>query len=326
MMNDMQDYDCVRKNTGQIAAAIIPSGLLDVTGTDAAKFLHGQITNDVLAQKRRSSVNSCLLNNTGHLLSTLVVHRFDNDKFWIETPLETEETVQNTLNRFIVRERVSIKSISDEYSVVILFGNEIGSQVDESDYGKWSSSLDDEEVSVFNRDDEIIRLHKRYHDSNGMGFIIRKEGMSILQNPEISIMTESILHILRVESGIPAWGAELDESIIPLEAGLDSYISFTKGCYMGQEIIARIKSRGHTNRRLVKLKLNTKLEPGDVLWKDQESQDQNPHLKITSVTNSPDEGWIALGYVRQELVDHKSDFVSKDGVNLAIIDKIIQVN
>ena len=98
----------------------------------------------------------------------------------------------------------------------------------------------------------------------------------------------------RIEAGIPRWGREIDESILPAEAGLDeSHISFTKGCYPGQEPIARQRYRGKVNRRLRVLAIEGGVEPGDeLLYEDK---------KVGRVTSAA--GELALGFVRVEVPD-----------------------
>ena len=94
----------------------------------------------------------------------------------------------------------------------------------------------------------------------------------------------------RIEAGVPAWGKELDDSILPAEAGLDeTHISFSKGCYPGQEPIARLRHRGHVNRKLRVLEVDA--EPGDELvWEGKAVG------RVTSAVPG-----VALGYVRTEV-------------------------
>ena len=101
------------------------------------------------------------------------------------------------------------------------------------------------------------------------------------------------LEELRIGAGTPAWGAELDESILPAEAGLDeSHISFSKGCFPGQEPIARLRHRGHVNRRLRKLDVEAAKVGDEIVWND----------KVVGRVTSAAPG-RALGYVRTEVPD-----------------------
>jgi tRNA-modifying protein YgfZ len=101
------------------------------------------------------------------------------------------------------------------------------------------------------------------------------------------------LEPLRIEAGTPAWGKELDDSVLPAEAGLDeTHISFTKGCFPGQEPIARLRHRGHVNRRLRKLEVEAASEGDEIVWND----------KVVGRVTSAIPG-RALGYVRAEVPD-----------------------
>jgi folate-binding protein YgfZ len=102
---------------------------------------------------------------------------------------------------------------------------------------------------------------------------------------------KAVLEELRIEAGTPAWGKELDESILPAEAGLDeTHISFTKGCFPGQEPIARLRHRGHVNRRLRRLDVPAAKAGDEIVWKD----------KVVGRVTSAAPG-RALGYVRTEV-------------------------
>ena len=105
------------------------------------------------------------------------------------------------------------------------------------------------------------------------------------------------LELRRIEAGAPRWGREIDERILPAEAGLDAtHVSFTKGCYPGQEPIARLHYRGHPNRGLRVLELE------DVPPYDTELvHDGKPVGRVTSAARRPDGSVVALGYVRAEV-------------------------
>ena len=110
----------------------------------------------------------------------------------------------------------------------------------------------------------------------------------------------------RIEAGVPAWGKELDDSVLPAEAGLDeTHISFTKGCYPGQEPIARLRHRGHVNRRLRVLEIES-AQPGDEV-----AYEGRPVGRVTSAVPGR-----ALGYVRVEVPDGAGVAVGGNGARL----------
>ena len=106
-------------------------------------------------------------------------------------------------------------------------------------------------------------------------------------------LDEEEVERVRIEAGVPAWGKELDDSILPAEAGLDeTHISFTKGCYPGQEPIARLRNRGHVNRRLRRLEAEAATPGDEIVWAGK------PVGRVTSAVPG-----AALGYVRTEVPD-----------------------
>jgi folate-binding protein YgfZ len=117
--------------------------------------------------------------------------------------------------------------------------------------------------------------------------------VEVLDAPVAPTLGDEELERARIEAGVPAWGKELDDSILPAEAGLDeTHISFTKGCYPGQEPIARLRNRGHVNRRLRVLEVDG-AEPGDEI-----AYEGKTVGKVTSAVPG-----LALGYVRVEVPD-----------------------
>ena len=115
--------------------------------------------------------------------------------------------------------------------------------------------------------------------------------VEVLDSGAPATLDEKELERARIEAGVPAWGKELDDAILPAEAGLDeTHISFTKGCYPGQEPIARLHNRGHVNRRLRVLEVES-ARPGDEVVRDG---------KVVGRVTSAVPG-VALGYVRIEV-------------------------
>jgi folate-binding protein YgfZ len=112
---------------------------------------------------------------------------------------------------------------------------------------------------------------------------------------------EDELERVRIEAGIPKWGKELDETILPAEAGLDrTHISFTKGCYPGQEPIARLHHRGHANRELRTLDVEAEELPPH----DAELRHEGKAVgRVTSAARRPDGTIVALGFVRRDVPD-----------------------
>jgi aminomethyltransferase len=119
----------------------------------------------------------------------------------------------------------------------------------------------------------------------------------------------------RIEAGVPAWGKELDDSVLPAEAGLDrTHISFTKGCYHGQEPVARLHYRGHANRGLRVLEFDVSEVPDH---SEEIRLDGKTVGRVTSAARRPDGTVVALGYVRTDVPERTTLLVASSTARLA---------
>jgi aminomethyltransferase len=314
---NMTAYTAITSNYDYAGIYVVQDGFLDLKGQDRGAFLQGQVSNDVLAFSPGQNFAACLLNSTGHLLALLDVYVFP-DSLLVGTDSVRGPIVLRSLNRYLVRERVSItespmaiitvQGAGSTRIVSALLRNEAGEEV--PIVGFRTYQIPQGEVTVVAR--------KRYTASVGYDLIVSQEHILSFRTALLSIdgafeVDVSTAEVLRVESGEPAWTAELDESIIPLEAELDNAISYTKGCYVGQEIIARIHSRGHTNRRLAGLSLD-RLPEGSVALTAADGEKIGQEVgRITSAVISPRFGTIALAYVRNEFAQVGTLLATENG-------------
>jgi folate-binding protein YgfZ len=127
---------------------------------------------------------------------------------------------------------------------------------------------------------------------------------------------DDTFEILRVEAGIARFGQDMDETNVVPETNLDDAVSYTKGCYVGQEIIVRIKHRGHPAKKLTRLRFETdqQIEPNAVI-RSTENQEIG---RVTSAVISPRHGSIGLGYVRYECLADGTRVVVGDGIDAIV--------
>jgi folate-binding protein YgfZ len=140
-----------------------------------------------------------------------------------------------------------------------------------------------------------------FDSADDVGFARELPGTrEVLDSDLAPTMDDDELELRRIEAGIPAWGKEIDDRILPAEAGLDAtHVSFEKGCYPGQEPVARLHYRGHPNRTLRKLELEgTALPPYDAEIVDADGRVVG---RVTSAARRPDGSIAALGYVRADV-------------------------
>ena len=237
-------------------------------GPDAAPYLNRMVSNDVEALDVGGSCEALLLTPKARIVAPLVVWRRHEDGFLLLTEPEAGERVASVLLRARFAAKCEIR-LEEHSSIVVLGGGEAlvlnhHKIVPTRDYGVPAFELVDQELPA------------------GAQPIAQEE-----------------LERLRIRARTPRLGRELDDRVMPAEAGLDvRAISFTKGCYPGQEPVARLHHRGHPNRGLRVLAL----DGGELPAHDAElTLDDKVVGRVTSAAPDPEHGIVALAYVRREV-------------------------
>lgn len=305
MIDLIAEYRAVREYVGIMDRSA--AGALAILGSDRFSWLQGMVSNDVqlLAKGQTKRLQACILNATGHLLSDIALISIPamhplaealglkTDFVLMDLPGDNVGKIAAILDRFLITEDVEIRDISMQVRCLSLQGQAVFSTVNALITESYSGN-------------GFYAVDADHTGSGGVDLYFAQPGAGELfsDTPTISTTTQELL---RVEAGIPKYGVDMDESTIPLEANLGAtHISLTKGCYVGQEIIARIDSRGHTNRALTGLLIEFGDIPqcGDTLYVVADEGDTGRETgRITSVVAaSPVMGGqpIALGYVRHE--------------------------
>lgn len=247
-------------------------GLTAVWGREAVQFLNGLITNDIAAPGDGDGMRAAFPNAQGRTLALVRVLR-TGDRFLIETEEATREKVFQNLFRFTFAGDFFVEDLSEQYSFFTVsgFDPEIEGAV------RFDSPVG---TDLFVPADEAGRFREAAAAAS------------------VGELTPEGYETLRIEAGIPLFGADFDETTIAPEIGTEGLISYTKGCYIGQEIIARIHFRGHVAKQLRGLVFDG--EPGDGN-RDLTAADGKSAGRVTSVVFSPRFGrWIGLGFVRWE--------------------------
>ena len=239
-------------------AALLDRDVVLASGPDAVTFLQGQLSQDVAALEVGQSAFSLLLQPQGKVDAWLRVTRTAEDAFALDVDAGWGEHVRSRLQRFLLRVQVELEPV--EWAVVAVLDGE--APVPE---GAW----------------------KVTPELPGRGFDLLGPGVGLPEGAEAATDYEA----RRIRAGVPRMGAELDESTIPAAAGIvDRSVSFTKGCYTGQELVARIDSRG--DRVPTKLRRITGAVPVGATLHDGEREVG----RVTSASPG-----VALGYVRREI-------------------------
>ncbi len=266
------EYNIIR--TGGIGFYEQKRGLIAVWGKEAVQFLNGLITNDVAKLDDNAQMLSAFPNAQGRLLATVRVLRKD-DKILFETEAGTHEKVLQNLFRFTFAGDFFVEDLSGNFRYFEIFNFKIPKIVS-PDFIEFQ---DDFGTKVFVPNGAVE------------DFLIE------LKNEDAARISDELYEVLRIENGVPKYGVDADETTIVPELGIKNLINYNKGCYIGQEIIARIHFRGHIAKQLTGLILDTEAKPNDEL----KSLDGKNAGRITSVTFSPQlEKYIALAFVRYD--------------------------
>jgi len=263
-------------------------GKLALTGSEAKSFLQGQVSNDVEGLSPGQGCYAAFLTPKGKMLGDLRI--LDTGG---ELLLDTERTALqelfNMIRRFSIGFDVELHKRTLERGLLSLLGPEADAiaAVGEPEHSHTAVTIGGIEARAI-RTDVGIDLLCEAGEVEGLRAALADAG--------VVPVSDAVAECLRVERGRPRYGAELDDSVIPQEAGLNERaVSFTKGCYVGQETVARLHYRGKPNRHLRGLRLTDAASPGDEL-----TFDDRPVGRLSSVALSPRFGPIALALVRRE--------------------------
>ncbi len=270
-------------------------GVLRVTGADRAVWLQGLLTNDVQALQPGQTRYAAYLTPQGRMISDMRVVSLE-DAILLDVPSTLAVSLRERLDGLIFAEDVQVTDDSGRLAIIELHGPAAERARRAESSG--AAGLLEPIASV--RDDQYgipgFVVHAPRERVPAIAGTLARQGL-----PEVSLET---LDVVRIEAGIPRFLVDMKEDTIPLEAGIeDRAISFTKGCYVGQELIVRVVQRGggRVARRLVGLSLE---DDGGAAAGDRILSGARAVGTVTSLARSPALGRaIALGYVHREFVE-----------------------
>jgi folate-binding protein YgfZ len=262
-----------------------------VGGPDAADYLQGQLTNDVEALGPDEGCYAALLDRKGHIQSDMRVLRLGSGGIWLDLEPDAAPAVEKHLRTYSIGREVEIEDVSERWAISSLIGplaaSSAGFEGLGPEHAQRSRNWEGVEVlavatwagiDLIAKTDEAAALQRLLADAGAV---------------EVS---QEAAEILRVEAGRPRFGAEMSAGTMPAEAGIvERAVSFTKGCYIGQEPVARLHYKGRPNRRLCGLRLSASAAAGD----DLRLGDRDVGA-IGTACISPARGPIALAVVRRE--------------------------
>jgi folate-binding protein YgfZ len=287
---DRLHYNHVR--SGGTAYYRLERGLISVHGSEAVQFLDGLISNDVKTLEDGGQMLAAFPDAKGRLIAVSRVTR-QGDRFLFETEETTRQKIFDSLTRFTMAGDFFVEDLSGMYRF----------------------------IKVFDRSFIPITPPFTEFDTNvGTDYLVHREDaadfLGELKYLDATLISEDLFEVLRIEGGIPKYGVDMDETTIVPELGLDGLISYDKGCYIGQEIIARIHFRGRVAKKLTGVAWPKDLAAsGNFLPNSKEltTSDGKNAGRITSVTISPElKRPIALAYVRYDYLSPGTELLANE--------------
>jgi tRNA-modifying protein YgfZ len=283
-------------------------GKLALTGSEAREFLHGQVSNDIEALEPGQGCYAAFLTPKGKMLGDLRVLHL-GDELFLDTERVSLQALFNMIRNYKLGRDVELHKRTVERGLLSLLGPGAREAAGAQDLGAAEHDNAAGEVGGV-----PVRL---VATAAGVDLICDAERTdelkAALNVPEVS---EAAAEVVRVEAGRPRYGLDLDDSVIPQEAGLNERaVSFTKGCYVGQETVARLFYRGKPNRHLRGLRLSEPAATGDALRLGEREVG-----RLGSSVVSPVHGPIALAIVRREASPGDTVAVGDSGVTATLVE------
>jgi glycine cleavage system T protein len=299
----LAEYEAVRTAVGLLD--MCDYAVLDLTGPDRVSYLQGMVSNDVKKLTPGSGMYAAVLDVNGKILADLRVLATE-ESFILLVREFLKQKVIAQLNRYLVADDVEIGDESARHGMISIQGPHALLLL------RAIASHQDPPVHMHSH--RMLRIAERkirairatHTGEEGFDLLMEVEDLapivSEIERAGAALGVRWIglqaQEILRVEAGLPRYGIDMDEDNLLLETGLDQAVSFQKGCYLGQEVIERVRSRGHVNKKLVGILLagDTAANRGDKI-----SCEGKEVGRVTSSVFSPKvKHAIALGYVQRD--------------------------
>jgi tRNA-modifying protein YgfZ len=279
-----------------------------ISGADATRFLQGLVTNDVDPVQVGDATYALMLTPKARIVTDLRLTRLDQERFLADCEPDAADAMRGMLRRYRLAARVVIEPAEDRYAMLLIAGPRSGALITDAfntapafreNAGTWLDAGERRVLalgSVVCGEDAVELIAE--HDALRAAF---DACYARLEAHEGCVVGADAVEALRIEAGVPRAGAELTEQVMPAEAGVvERAVSFTKGCFVGQEPVARLHHRGHANRGLAMVAMD---EQAPVVGAAVEAGGRDAGW-VTSAAWSPTlRRGLALVIARRELLD-----------------------
>lgn len=285
MADLIEKYNAIR-NGENIGFYKLKRGLIEVSGGESVQFLDGLITNDMKTLEDGEQMLAAFPNAKGRMLAVVNVFR-NGEKYLFETEVSTYQKVYENLFRFTFAGDFFVEDLSENYQSYRFFGNTNKSNLEDSNILQIGECF-------------FVAIEKA------------EEFEHKLKESDFIEISNDLYKTLRIENGIREYEIDMDEETVVPEVGLENLISYNKGCYIGQEVIARIHFRGKVAKQLIGLVFDDEKPEIEPKQEIKSLEDKNAGF-LTSITYSPKlEKTIALAYVRNAFLEERTELKVSD--------------
>lgn len=300
-----REYAFLEKSAGLVDH--LERTLVEVSGERAAELIAGLLTNDIEGLGVDRALYSLMLTPKGRPVAEMRVVR-RSGAIWLDMPDACLEAALAHLGRYLPP-RLARFQVAEAWRRLSVVGPLAGRALEALPFTPPPAELD--RLQAAHAEEPPLATLIRRESLDGPGFdlyttesgawseLLRAAVERVGGGPAGSAAYDA----WRIERGIPEYGSEIDLEVLPQETGQEKRaISFTKGCYTGQEVVARIHYRGHVNRQLRSLRFDGPVDAGPEAYDGAELYDGDRSVgRVTSVATHPARGTIGLGYVRREV-------------------------
>lgn len=275
-----------------------------VSGKDRVRWMNGMVSNNIKDLPANRGNYNFVLNPQGRILGDLYAYNC-GEYLLIDTERSQLESLLNLLRRYIIMDKVELVDKSSELAAIGVQGSRSADVLKTAEIH--DPGLEPMQVADVTWNGESITLTRMASDEVmaygvwGKAETLSQVWKALIEAGAIPVGSEA-LEKFRVLMGIPKYGTDIRDRDLPQEAGQSHALNFTKGCYIGQEIVERIRSRGNVHRALTKLRLEGEVPPvGSKLHA--EGKEVGELTSVNRVPTESGEETLALGYVRREAIE-----------------------
>jgi tRNA-modifying protein YgfZ len=295
------EYERLRETVGLVDRS--ERGKFLLTGSEVAEFLQGQLTNDVEALEPGRGQYAALLTHKGKIQADVRVLR-GGDWFWLDCEAIGREPLAKMLRMYSLGRDVKTEDATDSRAILSLIG---------------PAAREALEVAPPEEEHAFVEGEHGIYVASQLGVDVicdAADAAAVRDALGVEPVSEEAAECLRIESGRPRHGFDMDGDTIPQEAGINERaVSFTKGCYVGQETVARLHYKGKPNRSLRGLRLTSEAARGDAIMLGERQVGT-----VGSACVSPARGPIALALIRREAASGDTVSVGDAGIEAEVVD------